>query len=190
MKVDPDWHWKTYAVAAAGIIVLGTLVLLGMGRTMWGAADGFGFWSGDIHSKFNSQRLADPYSFSHISHGLVFFLLLSLLRDYLVDGVRFLVAVFMESTWEVVENTPFVIERFRETTIAQGYYGDSVLNCIGDIFCCIIGFSIALRFGNKWALAAFVGLEILLAFWIRDNMTLNIIMLIYPVPGIREWQAG
>ena len=185
LQEEPDWS-KTLA-AVAGVVVLAALVLLGMGRTMWGAAEGFGLWSGDIDSKFNSQRLTDPYTFSHISHGLVFFLLLSLaFADRLAERYRMVVAVVLEGVWEVVENTPMVIDRFRETTIAQGYYGDSVLNSVGDVMACAVGFAIAIRLTNRWwVLGLFALLEGLLAVWIRD-----IIMLVYPIPGLREWQAG
>ncbi len=97
----------------------------------------------------------------------------------------------LESAWEIVENTSYVIERFRETKMAQGYYGDSILNSVGDISAMIVGFLIAMQLTNRWwVLALFVALEASLALWIRDNMTLNIVMLIYPVPGVREWQAG
>lgn len=183
--------WQT-TTAAAGIVVLAAIVLLSMGRTMWGEASGFGLWSGDIHGPLNSQLLFDAYTFSHINHGLLFFLLLWVVAaDRLSVDVRLLVATLLESTWEVVENTPFVIERFREATIAQGYYGDSVLNSIGDIFACTVGFAIAATIDdNVWTVVLFLAVEAALALWIRDNVLLNLLMLIYPVPGIREWQAA
>lgn len=190
VRLDPDWDAKRYALACAAIVLLGALALLGMGRTLWGAASGFGLWSGDVDGGLNSQRLADAYTFSHVSHGLVFFLLLSPLREQLATGLRLLVAVFAETAWEVLENTPLVIERFREATIAQGYYGDSILNCLGDVLACIVGFGLAAGLGRRGAFAAFVALELLLAAWIRDGMTLSILMLLVPVPAVQEWQTG
>lgn len=188
---DDDLSWRPYLVAATITLVLAAIVLLAMGRTMWGAADGPGLWSGDIYSKLNSQRLTDPYTFSHVSHGLVFFGLLWLLvREYLSVGGRLVATVILESSWEVLENTPMVIERFREATMAQGYYGDSVLNSMGDILACVVGFTLAMKLPNKWIIPVFLLLEALLVFWIRDSMLLNILMLVYPVPGIREWQAA
>ena len=179
-----------YALATVGVIALAALVLWLMGRSMWGSASGFGLWSGDIHSPFNSQRLTDAYTFTHISHGLLFFMLLWLARDHLATGSRLVVAAVLESAWEVLENTPMVIERFRETTMAQGYYGDSILNSVGDILACVAGFLIATQLQNRWVLALFLALELALVFWIRDSLLLNILMLIYPIPGVREWQAA
>jgi hypothetical protein len=187
-----SWKRPTLlALAASAIVVAAVAVLLGMGRSPWGAAPGPGLWSGDADGPLTSQLLADPYTLSHVGHGLLFFLLLhSIARKSLSLGVRWVLAIGLESLWEIVENTPFVIERFREATIARGYYGDSVLNVVGDILACALGCAAASGMGPRWTLVGFVALEVLLAVWIRDNITLNVIMLIHPVPEILEWQSG
>lgn len=188
---DPDIRIETTVLAVAGLVATTALGLFLMGREPFGAADGFGLWTGDIHSEFNSQRLTDPYSFSHVVHGLLFYLLLWLAAaERLGERVRLLVAVGVEGIWEFIENSPMVIERFREATIAQGYYGDSILNSVGDVLAMIVGFVIAMHLRNRWVVALLVAIELVLLWWIRDNMTLNLVMLIYPVPGLREWQAG
>lgn len=167
------------------------LVLGAMGRPAWGPSKMPGLWTGAVQSRFTSQRLADPYTFTHIGHGIVFFLILwYLLRDRFGVGARFVTAVALESGWEILENTPWVIERFRQATVAQGYYGDSVINSLGDILATIAGFGIGVWFPKRYAIGVFVVLEVLLVLWIRDNLVLNILMLVYPVPAIEQWQAG
>jgi hypothetical protein len=180
-----------YALSVASLILATAVVLLVMGREPWGAAAGPGLWTGEVDGRLTSQRLADPYAFTHIGHGLLFFGLLSLIAsDYLEAGARLVVATGLEGLWEVAENTPFVIERYREATIALGYYGDSVLNSVGDMLAMVVGFLVAVRLPNDWVLPVFLVLEAVLVFWIRDSLLLNILMLVYPVPGIQEWQAA
>jgi len=189
--MDRDPEIDTTVVAAVGLLLATAVGLYLMGREPWGTAEGFGLWTGDIESELNSQRLADPYSFTHIVHGLVIYLLLWVVAAHrLGERARLLVAVGVEGVWEFVENTPYVIERFREATIAHGYYGDSILNSLGDVLAMIVGFTIAMHLRNRWVVALFVGIELILLIWLRDNMTLNLIMLVYPIPGLREWQAG
>jgi len=189
VTTDLDRNWTAAAVVVT--IASAAAILYLMSRTPWGSAPGPGLWSGDIHSELNSQRLFDPYTFTHVSHGLLFFMLLWLAaRDYLTTGARLVAAVVIESAWEILENTPLVIERFRETTMAQGYYGDSIFNSVGDILACIVGFAIAVKLANRWVVALFVVLELALVLWIRDSLLLNVLMLIYPIPGLREWQAA
>lgn len=181
----------TTAAAVAGLVAATAIALFAMGREPFGTAPGFGLWTGDIESELNSQRLTDPYSFTHIVHGLVFYLLLWLAAaEQLGERARLLAATAFEGLWEFVENTPMVIERFRQATIAQGYYGDSILNSMGDMLAMIVGFTVAMHLRNRWGVALLVAIEVALLFWIRDNMTLNLVMLVYPIPGLREWQAG
>lgn len=187
---EPEARWRL-ALGALAVLVGAALALAALGRTPWGSASGPGLWAGDIHGALNSQYFADPYSFTHVNHGLLFFLILwAVAAERLSVGARFLVALVVEAAWEVVENSPFVIERFRETTIAQGYYGDSILNSVGDILACVLGFWIAYRLPNRWVVALFFALEVALVLWIRDSMVLTLVMLIYPIPGLREWQFG
>lgn len=179
-KIDPDWHWSGYAAATVGLIVLAAVVLLLMGRTMWGEAPGFGLWTGDTGGNLNSQLLADPYSVSHVSHGLVFFMILwAIAGQKLVAEVRLLIAVLVEGLWEILENTPMVIQRFREDAMNQGYFGDSVLNSVGDILAMVLGFWLAMKLPKvRWVLVTFIALEVALYLWIGDNMTRNIIVLL------------
>ncbi|MFB6262371.1 MAG: DUF2585 family protein [Bradymonadaceae bacterium] len=188
----PESSDRSRALAVAGILVLAMVALYSMGRTPWGTAGGPGLWTADPASKLTSQLLTDPYTFTHVNHGLVFFLVLwATTGAWLEVGDRLVVTAVLESCWEIVENTPTVIERFREATIALGYYGDSILNSTGDILACLLGFWIASRLRNKWwVVGLFVALEVGLALWIRDNMTLNLLMLIHPVPAVRQWQGG
>jgi len=161
-----------------------------MGRHVWGTSATPGLWSGDISSSHNSQFLADPYSFTHITHGILFYGLLSFLLKTVPLPTRLLVAVGMESFWEVVENTNQVIERYRAATISLNYYGDSIANSMGDIIACILGFVIASRLPKRVTILGAIVLEILLVIWTRDNLALNVIMLIHPSPALRLWQLG
>jgi len=147
-------------------------------------------WSGDISSDQNSQQVADPYTFTHVTHGALFYALTSLVLPAASVGPRFVLAVGLEGAWEAYENTRTVIERYRAVTISLGYYGDSVLNSVCDIVACMIGFWLTARLPRAATIAWIVAVEIVLAFWIRDNLTLNILMLIYPLDAIRTWQAG
>ncbi len=176
-------------VAAATVAVTAG-VLLAMGRTLWGTAGQPGLWSGDIWSQFNSQRLADPYTLTHISHGLGLYGLLWLAARNLPVRVRGVLAVAIEAGWEVFENSDWVIQRYREATISLDYYGDSVINSTGDILTAALGFVLASWFPWRVTLAGFLLLEAVLLLWIRDSLLLNILMLIYPISGVKIWQMG
>lgn len=184
------WGWRGVGIAVVGIVLAMAAIESGMGRLMWGPDGRFGWWSGDIWSDQNSQRVADAYSFSHIGHGILFFAGLWWVARGLPLRVRFLLAVLLEAGWEVLENSPLIINRYREATIALGYEGDSILNSVSDVFMMAFGFLLAWRLPVWGALAVFLGMEIGCAVWIRDNLTLNVIMLLYPVEAIRTWQMG
>ena len=165
------------ALATAGIMAVTAVVLLGMGRVPWCACGHIALWSGDIWSSENSQQIADPYTFTHITHGLIFYWTLT----YLVTKVRgatlstgflLVVAVFIESSWEILENSPMIIDRYREVTISLDYYGDSVINSIADIAACIAGFLLASRLSLAATLMMIFLLEAVLTFlqpWDRRN---------------------
>ncbi len=136
----------------------------------------------------NSQHLADPYSLTHLSHGLGFYALLRLVP--IPEGWRFAAAVALEAGWEVLENTPMVIDRYREATISLGYYGDTIANSGGDLLACVLGWVIAASVPARWSLILFLATELLLLAAIRDNLTLNVIMLLWPIDAIRRWQGG
>jgi len=132
----------------------------------------------------------DPYSFTHVLHGFVLCGLLALIVPRLSQIWQLWLAVSIEALWEVLENSEFVIRRYREETAALGYHGDTIVNSLGDILVCGLGFVLARRLGLRRTLVLFVVTEVVLAIWIRDNLTLNILMLIYPIEGVKEWQAG
>src|SRR5262249_15743384 len=134
--------------------------------------------------------LFDPYTFTHITHGVLFYGLLTVIFKRLPLDTRLLIAVGMESIWEVIENTSVVIERYRAETISLNYYGDSIVNSIGDIMACLFGFLLASRLPKPATVFGTIALEILLVAWTRDNLALNLIMLIHPSPTIRAWQIG
>ena len=172
------------------LVVLTASLEIGMGRSLTYTNGPVRLWVGDVNSDQNSQQISDPYSFTHVIHGVVFYALLWLAAPRLSQRTRFVLAVLIEAAWEVLENTPLIIERYRAVTISLDYYGDSVLNSIADIVAMSLGFEIARRI-PVWASVAFVlVIEAALAFAIRDNLTLNILMLVHPIDAIKQWQDG
>jgi hypothetical protein len=178
--------WLVPAVLV--VLVLTAGIELGMGRSLLGPDGRFGLWEGNIWSSECSQRLVDPYSFSHVAHGMLFYGALWLVARKLPVRHRFLAAVLLEASWELLENSPFIIDRYRQVTIALGYDGDSVLNSLSDVGMMSLGFLLAFRLRPWITVTVFVAMELACALWIRDNLTLNIIMLLYPVEAIRHWQ--
>lgn len=174
-------------------VITGAIFMLhNQGRIWWCRWDTPVYlWSGDAWGTHNSQHLFDPYSFTHILHGLGFYGLLRLIfrRQSSFAWLLFF-AVLAESAWEVLENSNSVIERYRAATISLQYFGDSVTNSFGDIVCCGIGVFIAHKLSFRLSLALFIVTEIVLIFWIHDSLLVNIIMLIYPIEAIKSWQTG
>lgn len=142
------------------------------------------------NSSHTSQHLFDPYTLTHVLHGVLFFWLTGLLFKELWIGWRFVIATLAEAGWEVLENTNYVIEKYRENTASLDYFGDSIANSAGDVIACTAGFWIAVRFGWWRSLAFFIAVELLLLIWIRDGLLLNIVMLVYPLDAIKNWQTG
>ena len=161
-----------------------------MGRRLWGTGNIPGFWSGDIWSSHNSQFLFDPYTFTHINHGILLYGLLALAFRSAPVSTRFLMAVGFESAWEILENTTMVIERYRKETISLNYFGDSIVNSMGDILACMFGFFLASRLPNRVSIAGVIALEVLLLIFTRDNLALNILMLVHPSAAVRTWQLA
>lgn len=180
------WPW-----AAALALLAATAALLRWQGRLWACAcDRVLLWTGDAWSGETSQHLFDPYAFTHVLHGIIFCGLLAWGLPRVAVSRRFLLAVAAEALWEVVENTQFVIDRYRETTAALGYNGDTVLNSLGDLLACALGFAAASRLGLARSAILFVIVEAALIITIRDSLLLNIIMLIYPLESIREWQTA
>ncbi|HMH43870.1 MAG TPA: DUF2585 family protein [Pyrinomonadaceae bacterium] len=147
-------------------------------------------WTSDAWGSQTSQLFLDPYSCTHLLHGVMFAGLLALLMRNLSASWRLVVAIAIECAWEMIENSNTVIQRYREATAALGYQGDTVLNSLGDIFCCVIGFSLALKLGWRWSLVLFFAVEAILLFWIRDSLLLEILMLIRPSSVVKHWQLS
>jgi Protein of unknown function (DUF2585) len=160
------------------------------GRRIWGVKGEPGFWSGDINSEHNSQFFADPYSFSHITHGVLLYGLAWLIAAKMPVRTRALIVLAIECLWEVIENTNAVIERYRAATISLHYYGDSIVNSMSDILFCMLGFALAAMLPVRASLLLVLMLEVGLALWIRDDFALNVIMLVHPVAAIRAWQSA
>jgi hypothetical protein len=147
-------------------------------------------WVGDASGPENSQHLADPYSFTHVTHGVLLYGVLHLVAPGAAVATRAVLAVALESGWEVLENSGPIIDRYRAATIALGYYGDSVVNSIGDILACLAGFMLASRLPVWATVFATIGLEAALLLWIRDSLLLNLVMLVYPLEAVKRWQLG
>jgi hypothetical protein len=172
------------------VFVLTAGIELWMGRSPLGPDGKFGLWDGDIWSSENSQRFADPYSFSHLVHGMLFYGFLWLVARKLPVRYRLLIALALEAGWELLENSPLIINRYREATIALGYTGDSVLNSLSDILMMTLGFLFAFRMRPRVTVVAIIAMEVGCVLWVRDNLTLNIIMLVHPMEALKTWQMA
>lgn len=179
-----------YWLMAIGITLAAAVALVWMGRPPICTCGTIKLWAGVVHSADNSQHLADWYTPSHIVHGFLFYGLFWLLWRNGPRGPRFVAAVMLEAAWEVAENTRWVIDRYRDATMALGYTGDSVINSIADIGWMVLGYLIAARLPWRLTAAIGVGLELLTLYVIRDNLTLNVVMLVWPIDAIRIWQGG
>ena len=183
---------KRHVLVALGIVAATAAILSAMGRVPICTCGYVKVWHGVVSSSENSQHIADWYTFSHIIHGFAFyglFWLLGARRGWSV-GLRLVLAVVLESSWEILENTPMVINRYRANTIALDYYGDSVLNSLCDIGAMVLGFVLAARLPVRVIVIATIVMEVAVGYWIRDNLTLNIIQLIHPFEAILKWQQG
>ena len=182
-------HRSIVIIFFAVLIVTGAIEFC-MGRSPLGPDGRFGLWESDIWSNECSQRLADPYSFSHLTHGILFCGALWLAARKLPLRHRFVIALLLEAGWELLENSPLIINRYREATIALGYVGDSIMNSLSDVVMMSLGFWFACRVRPWVSVLAVLVMEIGCALWVRDNLTLNIIMLVHPFDAIKAWQSA
>lgn len=175
---------------AAGLLAAQMLSLLAMGLPLICPCGSIDFWHGNPSGPETSQHLSDWYTYTHIAHGFGFYLLLWLFLPRTSFAVRLLLAIAIEAGWEVLENTPFIVERYRQLALARGYFGDSAINSVFDTLAMIVGFVLA-RVSPVWlSILLVAGLELILAATIRDNLTLNILQLVYPTETISNWQSG
>jgi hypothetical protein len=178
-------------VLALAVLPSMVVLLFAMGRIWWCKFGDYAVYVGEAwNSGHTSQHFLDPYSFTHVLHGVLFFWLAGLLFPKAGAARRFFIAVFTEAAWEVLENTNYVIGKYRENTASLDYFGDSIFNSIGDLIACAAGFWIALKLGWWKSLAFFLLVEIFLLWWIRDGLLLNILMLICPLEAVKNWQIG
>jgi hypothetical protein len=184
------WSRGGDVAIVAAIVLVGMVLEREMGRTPFYKNGPVRLWSADITSDQNSQQVFDPYSFTHVIHGAAFYGLTRLLPATASLGPAAIAIVTLETAWEVYENTNQVINRYRAETVSLGYFGDSMLNSFFDIVACLIGLALAWRTPAWVTLSWVVVVEVVLALWIRDNLTLNIIMLIHPIQWIKTWQMG
>jgi hypothetical protein len=180
---------RAIAILILLLLTATAATLLAMGRPPICTCGHVALWHGAIDSG-NSQHLLDWYSPSHFIHGFLFYGAAWLALRRLPLRFRLLLAVIVEAGWELVENSPMVIDRYRTATMALGYTGDSVLNSLSDISCMMIGFALARALPVKATIALAIFFELLTLTVIRDNLTLNILMLLWPIEAIRHWQAG
>lgn len=187
-KILSRKNWAWFAIAMTVLFL--PFVLRSQGRS-WICECGKVFlWVSDAWSSNTSQHLFDPYSLTHLLHGFLFCWLTVLIFPRLAREWQLWLAIAFEAVWEVIENSSYIIERYRETTAALGYYGDTIINSSGDVLSCGIGFAIARSLGFARSLIVFLAIEAILVFWIRDSLLLNVVMLIYPLDVIKQWQSG
>ena len=172
-------------------IILMIIGLRAEGRIWWCKLGDYSIYVNEAwNSSHTSQHFLDPYSLTHVLHGVLFFWLATLIFSSLSAVWRFFIAISAEAAWEILENSNFIIEKYRATTASFDYLGDSVFNSIGDILACTCGFWIAYKLGWWKSLAFFLLVEIVLLLWIHDGLLINVLMLIYPIDAIKQWQLS
>ena len=188
------WHEQTCLslclLAAAASVVLQALILLAMGLPSICTCGYIELWHGNPSGPETSQHLTDWYTYTHVLHGIGLYFFLWLIAPRMPLALRLALAIGLEAAWEVVENTPFIMERYRQSALARGYFGDSVINSVFDTLATVLGFVLT-RLLPVWSIIALVvAIELFLGYMIRDNLMLNIVQLIHPSEAISRWQMG
>ncbi len=180
------------AIAAAlAIMAAAAGILLWMGRIPYCACGTIKLWHNHANDAETSQHFADWYTYSHVLHGVIFYWILwAIFRGRLSVAARLVIAMLMEAAWEIFENTSFIIERYRAQTVSRTYTGDSVINSVGDMLATLFGFLVAARLPVWLTVVLLIATEVTMLVLLRDNLILNIIMLVYPLEAIRQWQAA
>lgn len=179
------WCWLTIV----GVMALTAILMRLEGRLWWCECGEVRVWISNVWTSHCSQHLFDPYSLTHLSHGLIFCWVLGWLVPRWPLERQLVVAVVLAAGWEVLENSPMIIDRYRTATMSLDYLGDSVVNALGDIVSCIVGFFIARWLGFTKSFFLFIAIELALLWLIRDNLTLGVLMLIWPIDAIKAWQT-
>lgn len=186
-----SFYLRPSSWSAAALLVLLTIAwLIGSGGEVWGETNLYWPLSAEVWSRQNSQHPIDPYTLTHMLHGVLCFWLIKLTLPQLPVRRQFFLAILFACGWEVVENSSFVIDRYRMVTASADYVGDAVVNSFVDILACGLGFFFARAVGFGISFAVFIAVEVLMIFLIRDNLLLNILMIIYPLDGVKAWQLG
>lgn len=186
----PKQNLLPYFLSIAAAVLMVVLLYL-QGRLWWCKLGDYRIYVNEAwNSSHTSQHFFDPYTFTHVLHGVMFFWLASLIFSRFSVAWQFFIAILVETAWELLENSNFIIEKYRENTASLDYFGDSILNSVGDVVACGIGFLIAYKLGWWRSLVFFLLTEIMLLIWIRDGLLLNILMLFYPFDEVKSWQMS